>query len=441
MTTQADVGGGDVETDVVVIGGGPAGALAARQLAEAGRRVVVIERERFPRFHIGESMLPRTLSTLRRLGLESPLRRLPHAVKRGAEFGMGGGSETTLFDFDRSLLNKDDETFNIERARFDQMLLQKAETSGAQVLQGVAIRDISMVDDEQVVLSAEGRRFTGRYVIDASGQATLLARHKGLRKPNEEICFQKVAYFEHVTGVRRLGGQRAGYPCFAICEEGWLWLIPLDDERMSVGLVLDADVARSIDVPATEMLAWGVARCPLIADRMGDARLPAKNQTIADFSYRCPPYAGPGFFLTGDAAAFLDPVFSTGVQLAMETGMRAASEIDAVLGGARTPEAARRRYRSALRRLYKPYFQAVRMFYDPDFRDLFLQGKGPFRMAEAVIAVLTGHTMPVLPFSVCWRLKVLRCCVAMHRRRAITTRRPRYSLVTESQLPVDSKTG
>ena len=292
--------------DAIVIGGGPTGATLALSLARRGKRAIIIEKSEFPRFHVGESFLPRSFELINELGLAERLAQLPRVVKYGAEFGFGHGRETTCFSFGQSLHGEGHETFNIERAPFDTMILDAARDAGAEVRRGT-VRRIVRLEEADVAVNIGGETISGRYLLDASGQSTFLAKHLGIRRGMDH--HRKVAYFGHFENVERLAGEAEGHPTVAMCDEGWFWMINIDQRRTSIGMVLDSDIARTLDVPASEMLFWGIERCPLVRERVASAVFPEKTHTIADFSYYCRPYAGPGYFLVGDAAFFLDPIF------------------------------------------------------------------------------------------------------------------------------------
>lgn len=419
--------------DILVLGGGPAGATAALQAARAGRSVLLFEQSRHPRFHVGESLLPDNMRLLRELGLEDRLRGVPQQVKVGASFAFAGDVGAIDIRFRDGLLRGTEDTLNVERAHFDAALFEAAREAGATVLENTTVRRIVSLDDGDCrVETRDGdgavREYAGRYLIDATGQGTVVGRHLGTRRTLRDL--EKVAYFGHFTGVRREPGERGGYPIIVMCDEGWFWMIPLDDVRTSIGVVMDASIARELDVPAKRVLHWAIERCPFVRERIDPAGCPAEAGVTADFSYSCRPYAGPGYFLAGDAATFVDPIFSTGVCLGMMSAIAAADGIGEMLDGRYAPERVRRRYRRYVHGSSSVFFRLVRGYYRHAFRELLMNGSGPLQVHRAVISVLAGNVFPAPVFSLRWRLRLFDAFVRLQQILPLVPRRGRYSLRT-----------
>jgi flavin-dependent dehydrogenase len=419
--------------DAVIIGGGPAGAAAALGLVKRGRQVIVLEKTRFPRFHIGESFLPAAFDRLKELGLEPAIRKIPHVPKFGAYFQMGYGGKLLEIDFANGLCDGK-ETINVERSIFDEMLLNEAQKAGAEVRQGVTVKEILKLSDGDVRVQTDAGEVRGRYLLDASGQGAVLGRHFGTRKTVSDPNLKKVAYGNQFTNVQRAPGREAGHPLIVMMDEGWFWLIPLNETYTSVGMVLNAESARNIskseNIPPDRMLAWGIARCPAVAGRMKESVASSPtNFIIADFSYTCPPYAGDGYFLVGDSAAFQDPIFSTGVSVALSAAASAAKQVDDILAGRISPVKARRIYVSLIQESTTTLFKLIRQYYDHAFRELFIHGEGPLSVHKAIIGVLAGNVFPRPPWKIRWRLWFFDRLIAIHRKRQLVARRRRFSVL------------
>jgi flavin-dependent dehydrogenase len=305
--------------DVIVIGGGPAGSCAANLLAQAGVDAVVLEREHFPRFHIGESLLPSELKVLARLGVD--LDEGPFLRKRGAVFIDERSGRRTRFSFDEGLPGTPDHAHQVERATFDHTLLKAARRAGADVREGFEVTEFEL-GAEQVAVQVHERdtgastRLRGRYLVDATGQQALLARTGKTVEPFRE--FGRAAVFRHYQGLAKsivAELHERGDIIVKLVEDGWMWLIPLASGDLSVGLVK----AKGKVEPA--LLEQEIEQSPLI-QRLTAGATPTEPTIIGNYSYRNTRPYGQRFACIGDASAFLDPVFSSGVSLALAGGER-----------------------------------------------------------------------------------------------------------------------
>jgi flavin-dependent dehydrogenase len=350
--------------------------------------------------------------------------------KHGAEFILGSGGEPSLFPFTMSLVGSETMSYNLERAPFDARLLALAAEAGAEVREGVAVRKILRLEEDGVEVATDEGNLSARFLVDASGQSTLLGKHLGTRRVLPHL--KKIAYFGHFDNVWRRPGDEGGYIVFVVCEEGWFWMIPLDETRTSIGMVMHEHIARGVGLPADRMLAWGIARCPVLRERTAGATFPAETHVLADFSYRCAPFAGPGYFLVGDAATFIDPIFSSGVCMGMSSGAEVGRTIIAAVRQGQDPALLRRRYNRFVKESSAAFFRLVELYYDHSFRELFMNGQGPLEVHRAAMAILAGYVFPRPKFALRWRFALLGVFAWINRYVPLVPRRERFSLLAET---------
>lgn len=387
--------------DVAVLGGGPAGAIAATHLAQRGRRVLVLERDRFPRFHIGESLLATCNDAFAAVGLTDKVRAAGYQVKWGATFITHDGSHDRYADFSASRELAEPQTWQVERARFDRMLLTHAAEAGAEVREEHRVLTTEF-DASGVTVTARdaagaSHRFRAAAVIDASGRAGLLSRQLGLRREDPQL--PNIAVYAHFRGVPPLEGRRRGdIRIVARHDAGWFWVIPISDELMSVGVVLPKPLFDRLPRGSHEgMLRHAVAETPVMAELMRQAELVWEARVEKEFSYSTSAYAGDRWLLAGDSGSFLDPVFSSGVAIALESGLEAARAADQALTRGDLSARSFRRFDARQRARYEAFRRFVLAFYTPSFRDLFFQPAANPAFFRAVVTVLGGRWRPTLP--------------------------------------------
>jgi FAD-dependent halogenase len=352
--------------DVAVVGGGPAGSIAAALLAAAGLRVVVLERERFPRYHIGESLLSATLPILEAAGALPRIEAHGFLRKPGGTFQWGRQRNPWSFWF-REDPGGRPYAFQVIRGEFDQLLLENARDHGAEVHEEHAVEEIDTGGATPALrgVAADGHAFevTPRFLVDASGQRALLGRRLGLRRFNE--FFKNLAIFGYWRGAERLPGELRNHILSAAFADGWFWYIPLHDDTMSVGAVVDVRRWDAVAAAEPEATYRGlVARCAPIADRLRDALLVSPIRIIRDYSYDSSAFTGRGWLLAGDAACFVDPVFSTGVHLACLSGFLGARAVRSMLRDGAPESEPLAAYERGYRGAFERYLRFLYFFYD-----------------------------------------------------------------------------
>jgi flavin-dependent dehydrogenase len=404
--------------DVAIIGGGPAGTTAATLLAKRGRRVVLCERETFPRFKIGESLLPHSLETFDQLGVRAQLDA--HAFpKYGGEIATACGRRVQRFYFETALQLSHRTAYQVERAWFDQMLLDHARASGVDVRQPCSVENCAF-DEEGVTLRTANGEVRARYVLDCSGRNAVVGQQFDLKQRYDHL--QKFSVYAHFEGAQRDEGRDGTLTRLVRGKSEWFWLIPIDDRRTSVGVVMDIADYKAARLSPEETLGAAIARSTLMRDRMAGARRLTPVHAVGDYSYRNTRLAGKRWLLAGDAAGFIDPIFSTGVFLAIHSGAKAAAALDVAL---RRPWLRALRfgwYARGLNRLMNRYLRFVSAWYTEEFVDVFTTPKPPFRIPQAVNSVLGGNVHP--NFSVWWRLQLFYLVLWIQKRHPIVEKLP-----------------
>ncbi len=326
------------EYDCVVLGGGPAGCTAAALVAEAGHSTLLVEREKVPRFHVGESLMPECYWTLDRLGLIEKLQSSKFVKKYSVQFVSGNGKESQPFFFDKHDQGDHSQTWQVERADFDKMLFDNAREKGADCFDETRVMDIQFDGDTArgVKLQADDGTEThvsAKVVIDGTGQQSLIANKLGLKRVMPEL--KKAAIWSYFKGAERVEGQHGGATLILHTEskEAWFWYIPLSDDITSVGLVGDYEyILKSRPSPA-DAYCEEFGNCPALARRVKGAEMVSDLRVAKEFSYTTTRHAGEGWVLIGDAFGFIDPIYSSGVFFALKTGQMAA---DSVIEGFKT---------------------------------------------------------------------------------------------------------
>jgi flavin-dependent dehydrogenase len=379
------------DCDVLVIGGGPAGATVAALLAQNGRKVVVVEKESFPRFHIGESLLPHNLPLLDRLGIRSQIETIA-IRKHGIEFVSPYHGKRVTYDFAKAWNKTLPYSFQVRRSVFDHVLLKNAAAKGAAVIEGCRVMSVDFAGPHPVITGRDSqgqtRQWRAAFVVDASGRDTMLASQLGTKERNPRNS--SAAIFAHFTGARRLEGKEEGNISIVWFDNGWFWFIPLADGTTSIGAVCQAPFLKNRGTDLTRFFMDVIASSPEIADRLKDATLCGDVTATGNYSYGAKAASGEKFLLVGDAFSFVDPVFSTGVYLAMTTGFRAAEAVEAYLRAPARSARALKRYNAAVDRALGSFTWFIYRIREPAMRNLFMSPRNVLRIEEAVLSLLAG---------------------------------------------------
>lgn len=407
--------------DVLVVGGGPAGSTAAALLAERGLSVVLLDKDRHPRFHIGESLLPMNMPLFERLGVAEAVAAIG-MPKWGVDFVSPTHDRTVTFQFgdawDKSLPS----SFQVRRAEFDHILLRNAAAKGARTLEGFRVTELDLDSDHDhdqdrdrdrdqdragggVAVTARGEdgetlKLRARFLVDASGRETLVANRLGLKERHRRHA--SAAVYGHFIGATRQAGQAEGNISIFWFEHGWIWFIPLADGTTSIGAVCPPDYIKNRGDDVTAFFRRTIAQAPALAALLADATLTGPATATGNYSYRARRMAGRNYLLVGDAYAFIDPVFSTGVYLAMAGAARAADAVAAALAQTaqgQPAQAARTlaRFESQVTRALDRFAWFITRMNRPALRDLFMNPRNLLRLQEAMLSLLSGDVFRPSP--------------------------------------------
>ena len=384
---------GTEQCDVAVIGGGPGGSTVAALLARRGYKVIALEKAHHPRFHIGESLLPMNLPIFERLGVLEQVRELG-VFKPGADFEADNERGYNTYAFARAIGKSPPHAYQVWRQDFDTMLYAHARKCGADAREGHEVLSVDQRDARESHLEVrtdDGRayRIQARYVVDASGRDAFLAAKKRLRRKNDQ--HQSAAIFGHFRGAERRAGEDAGNISIYSFDHGWMWMIPLRDGVMSVGAVCRPDYLKQRKGRTVEYLLDTLRSNPALWRRLEHAELIGNEVRVTgNYSYDSAQMGGPGWILVGDAFAFLDPVFSSGVYLAMSGAEQAAHLVDAALREPRREAALLRKLEKRQRAGMARFSFFIYRFNGPVMQQMFRSPRNTWQLEQGVISMLAG---------------------------------------------------
>jgi flavin-dependent dehydrogenase len=421
--------------DVAIIGGGPAGSTAATFLARLNRKVIILEKDKFPRFHIGESLLPYSMGAFERLGIREKM-DAQFQPKHGGEITSSCGAGSAKFYFKNGFRLQHHQAYQVTRSEFDKMMLDLAAAGGAEVLQETSVESLEFGDEDVGVTfrnNGINRNLRARYILDCSGRSTVIGNFFQLKRGYANL--KKFSVFAHYENVAREEGIDGTLIRLVRASDRWFWMIPLNPTKMSVGMVMDIANYKAMKKSPEEALEESLRGQPAIWNRMTRSERVTPFYSAGDYSYRNTSLAGDRWLLAGDAAGFIDPIFSTGVYLAIRSGEDAANTLDTVLKDPNRRPVLFRKYERGLNRVMKMYLRFVTNWYKPQFIEVITHPAQRFQLAPAVNAVLAGNISG--SFAIWWRMQLFYLVVFLQRYIPLC---PRLSLVPENSAPAPSVT-
>jgi len=402
--------------DVLVVGAGPGGCCAATRLAQGGLSVLLVEKERFPRFRIGESLLPAGNKFLEEMGIWEKLQAHGFVEKFGAEFYDGRTGKGIHNVFANGLLGGPPMTFQVERAVFDQLLLDHAREAGCIVSMETRLAEATRADGQWNIRldGASPGGVTSKWIVDASGREAVMGRR--LQMPRDHLPYPKrMALYNHFSGMPRRSDRRGGNILITRLPGGWFWTIPLAGGKTSVGLVAPLQATGEGQMRDPEKFFWETVKASaLLTEWMQNAQALGAYRVTADYCYSHSSYASDGLFLVGDAASFIDPIFSSGVCLALTSATQAAKTL-LRLEQSRRPldQHEQKRYTRYMKKRILTVRRLIESFYDPIGFKVFMHPTNRWQLFPAVNSVVAGHFN--LPWSARWRFQLFLAVCAAHR--------------------------
>lgn len=394
--------------DVLVVGGGPAGSTIATLLAERGYDVVVMEKSNHPRFHIGESLLPMNIPLFEQLGVGEQVASIG-MLKYGAEFVSPDHDEASLFEFGGALDKSFPYAYEVKRSELDEILFKNAVTKGARGYEGCTVKRVEFPEGERALVVSQmagglQHEWRPKFVVDASGRDTLLANQFSIKHRNTKHASASV--FGHFIGAERRAGRQEGNITLFWFEHGWFWYIPLRDGSVSVGVVCWPYYMKSRKTDMERFFFDTIALCPTLAMRLKDAKLTGPVTGTGNFSYTSERCAGDKYIMIGDSFAFIDPVFSSGVLLAMNSAVAGAEAVDQCLKNPARAGKILKQFDKDSRYGLKIFSWIIYRMTTPAMRNMFMIPSNKFRLQETLLSVLAGDLYRDTP--IWFRLQIFK---------------------------------